>query len=86
MGDQRNQIIKGSPSQYVKLNIGGEFNCQHSKINENLMKTKYFTAISGFLYYTTIRTLTKVDCMLRAMFSGKLEVLTDAEGWILVDR
>jgi len=62
MGDQRNQIIKGSPSQYVKLNIG------------------------GFLYYTTIRTLTKVDCMLRAMFSGKLEVLTDAEGWILVDR
>lgn len=42
--------------------------------------------ISGFLYYTTIRTLTKVDCMLRAMFSGKLEVLTDAEGWILVDR
>lgn len=30
----------------------------------------------GFLYYTTIRTLTKVDCMLRAMFSGKLEVLT----------
>jgi BTB/POZ domain-containing adapter for CUL3-mediated RhoA degradation protein len=24
--------------------------------------------------------------MLRAMFSGKLEVLTDAEGWILLDR
>lgn len=62
MGDQRNQIIKGNPSQYVKLNIG------------------------GFLYYTTIRTLTKVDCMLRAMFSGKLEVLTDAEGWVLIDR
>jgi len=62
MGDQRNQIIKGNPSQYVKLNIG------------------------GFLYYTTIRTLTKVDCMLRAMFSGKLEVLTDSEGWILIDR
>lgn len=45
-----------------------------------------FYVPSGFLYYTTIRTLTKVDCMLRAMFSGKLEVLTDAEGWILVDR
>lgn len=25
MGDQRNQMIKGSPSQYVKLNIGGEW-------------------------------------------------------------
>lgn len=24
--------------------------------------------------------------MLRAMFSGKLEVLTDSEGWILIDR
>ncbi|CAG9803555.1 unnamed protein product [Chironomus riparius] len=62
MGDQRNQVIKGSPSQYVKLNVG------------------------GFLYYTTIRTLTKADCMLRAMFSGKLEVLTDSEGWVLIDR
>ena len=24
--------------------------------------------------------------MLRAMFSGRMEVLTDAEGWILIDR
>lgn len=24
MGDQRNQVIKGSPSQYVKLNVGGK--------------------------------------------------------------
>lgn len=45
-----------------------------------------FHFVLGFLYYTTIRTLTKVDCMLRAMFSGRQEVLTDAEGWILVDR
>ena len=26
------------------------------------------------------------DNMLRAMFSGRMEVLTDAEGWILIDR
>lgn len=38
----------------------------------------------GFLYYTTIRTLTKVDCMLRAMFSGKLEVLTGESSEIFV--
>lgn len=36
--------------------------------------------IGGSLYYTTIGTLTKYNTMLGAMFSGKLEVLTDSEG------
>jgi len=54
--------VKGNPSQYVKLNVGGS------------------------LHYTTIGTLTKHDNMLRAMFSGRMEVLTDADGWILIDR
>ena len=54
-GDQRT-MIKGSPSQYVKLNVGGT------------------------LYYATIGTLTKYDNMLKAMFSGRMEVLTDSEG------
>ena len=48
--------IRGSPSKYVKLNVGGA------------------------LFYTTIDTLTKQDNMLRAMFSGRMEVLTDSEG------
>ncbi|XP_045473398.1 BTB/POZ domain-containing adapter for CUL3-mediated RhoA degradation protein 3 [Harmonia axyridis] len=55
-------VIKGNPSEYVKLNVGGS------------------------LYYTTIGTLTKHDTMLRAMFSGRMEVLADSDGWILVDR
>ncbi|KAF5283182.1 hypothetical protein FQR65_LT02694 [Abscondita terminalis] len=55
-------VIKGSPSQYVKLNVG------------------------GCLHYTTIGTLTKHDTMLRAMFSGRMEVLSDSDGWILIDR
>lgn len=54
--------IKGNPSQYVKLNVGGS------------------------LHYTTIGTLTKHDTMLRAMFSGRMEVLSDSDGWILIDR
>ncbi|XP_041457178.1 BTB/POZ domain-containing adapter for CUL3-mediated RhoA degradation protein 3-like [Lytechinus variegatus] len=54
--------IRGAPSKYVKLNVGGA------------------------LFYTTIDTLTKQDNMLRAMFSGRMEVLTDSEGWILIDR
>lgn len=37
--------------------------------------------VGGRLYYTTIGTLTKHnDTMLSAMFSGRMEVLTDAEG------
>ncbi len=37
--------------------------------------------VGGSLYYTTIGTLTKVpDTMLQAMFSGRMEVLTDSEG------
>ncbi|XP_037774508.1 BTB/POZ domain-containing adapter for CUL3-mediated RhoA degradation protein 3-like, partial [Penaeus monodon] len=40
----------------------------------------------GGLYTPTIGTLTKHDNMLRAMISGRMEVLTDSEGWILIDR
>ena len=42
--------------------------------------------VGGTLFYTTMGTLTKHDNMLRAMFSGRMEVLTDPEGWILIDR
>uniref|UniRef100_A0A915PSA4 BTB domain-containing protein n=1 Tax=Setaria digitata TaxID=48799 RepID=A0A915PSA4_9BILA len=54
--------LAGSPSQYIKLNVGGA------------------------LYQTTISTLTKHDSMLRAMFSGRMEVLTDSDGWVVIDR
>lgn len=37
--------------------------------------------VGGHLFHTTIATLTsKSDTMLQAMFSGRMEVLTDAEG------
>ena len=49
-------IVKGAPTKYVKLNVGGS------------------------LHYVTLGTLTKQDNMLRAMFSGRMEVLTDTEG------
>uniref|UniRef100_S4R2A3 Potassium channel tetramerisation domain containing 10 n=1 Tax=Mus musculus TaxID=10090 RepID=S4R2A3_MOUSE len=35
--------------------------------------------VGGALYYTTMQTLTKQDTMLKAMFSGRMEVLTDSE-------
>lgn len=40
--------------------------------------------VGGALYYTTMQTLTKQDTMLKAMFSGRMEVLTDSEGELLV--
>ncbi|MEE6468774.1 hypothetical protein FKM82_008376 [Ascaphus truei] len=42
--------------------------------------------VGGSLYYTTVQVLTRQDTMLKAMFSGRMEVLTDKEGWILIDR
>lgn len=41
--------------------------------------------VGGALYYTTMQTLTKQDTMLKAMFSGRMEVLTDSEGGQLID-
>nr|XP_023471779.1 BTB/POZ domain-containing adapter for CUL3-mediated RhoA degradation protein 1 isoform X2 [Equus caballus]XP_044602312.1 BTB/POZ domain-containing adapter for CUL3-mediated RhoA degradation protein 1 isoform X2 [Equus asinus] len=42
--------------------------------------------VGGSLHYTTLRTLTGQDTLLKAMFSGRAEVLTDAGGWVLIDR
>lgn len=39
--------------------------------------------VGGSLHYTTVQTLTKQDTMLKAMFSGRMEVLTDSEGMSL---
>ncbi|XP_062241498.1 BTB/POZ domain-containing adapter for CUL3-mediated RhoA degradation protein 2 [Platichthys flesus] len=42
--------------------------------------------VGGTLFYTTLQILTRQDSILKAMFSGKKEVLTDNKGWILIDR
>lgn len=36
--------------------------------------------VGGSIFYTTLDTLCKQDTMLRAMFTGNLEVQTDKEG------
>lgn len=40
--------------------------------------------VGGSLHYTTVQVLTRHDTMLKAMFSGRMEVLTDKEGEIAV--
>nr|XP_054593916.1 BTB/POZ domain-containing adapter for CUL3-mediated RhoA degradation protein 2 [Nothobranchius furzeri] len=42
--------------------------------------------VGGMLFDTTLQVLTKQNSMLKAMFSGKREVFTDKDGWILIDR
>ncbi|XP_048836819.1 BTB/POZ domain-containing adapter for CUL3-mediated RhoA degradation protein 2 [Brienomyrus brachyistius] len=42
--------------------------------------------VGGSLYYSSLQVLTRQDTMLKAMFSGRMEVFTDKEGWILIDR
>nr|XP_060142424.1 BTB/POZ domain-containing adapter for CUL3-mediated RhoA degradation protein 3-like [Globicephala melas] len=42
--------------------------------------------MGGALYYTTMQTLTKQDTRLKAVFSRCIEMLTDSEGWILIDE
>lgn len=36
--------------------------------------------VGGNLFYTTLQVLTRENSMLKAMFSGKMEVFTDKEG------
>lgn len=36
--------------------------------------------VGGSLFYTTIATLTREDSMLKALFSGRMDVKTDDEG------
>ncbi|XP_076832560.1 BTB/POZ domain-containing adapter for CUL3-mediated RhoA degradation protein 2 [Brachyhypopomus gauderio] len=42
--------------------------------------------VGGVLYYSTVQVLTRQETLLRSMFSGKVEVFADKEGWILIDR
>ena len=63
--------------------IAGEKSKQDEK--KGAVPTKYVKLnVGGTLFYTTLGTLTKrADSMLRAMFSGRMEVLTDTEGTVL---
>uniref|UniRef100_A0A1I8AF14 BTB domain-containing protein n=1 Tax=Steinernema glaseri TaxID=37863 RepID=A0A1I8AF14_9BILA len=42
--------------------------------------------VGGSLFHTTVGTLVKYDSMFRAMFSGRLDVMTDSDGFVLIDR
>ncbi|PAA76920.1 hypothetical protein BOX15_Mlig024088g3 [Macrostomum lignano] len=49
--------------------------CQYVKLN-----------VGGYKYYTSVATLLKQESMLSAMFSGRMNIFTDSEGWVMIDR
>ncbi|XP_043942254.1 BTB/POZ domain-containing adapter for CUL3-mediated RhoA degradation protein 1 isoform X1 [Protopterus annectens] len=66
----------------VQHRVGAAFDLKPLNPSSKYVKLN----VGGSLHYTTVQTLTKQDTMLKAMFSGRMEVLTDSEGWILIDR
>ncbi|CAJ0579099.1 unnamed protein product, partial [Mesorhabditis spiculigera] len=42
--------------------------------------------VGGALYQTSMQTLNKRDTMLKTMFSGRIPIRRDTEGWVLIDR
>ena len=67
--------------------IGGTSSTSENSKLRNANPSQYVKLnVGGSLHYTTIGTLTKHDNMLRAMFSGRMEVLTDSEKRQVYDR
>jgi BTB/POZ domain-containing adapter for CUL3-mediated RhoA degradation protein len=58
--------------------------CKSGTFNKDMKYVKL--NVGGTLFMTTVQTLTKYDTMLRAMFNGGLEVLTDREGALVISR
>lgn len=76
-GDQLNSNNNTNPSHNpVKL--------MHSlsPLNQRYVKLN----IGGYLYTTSIDTLTREDNMLRAMLMGRLDICCDSEGFVIIDR
>ncbi|XP_006811229.1 BTB/POZ domain-containing adapter for CUL3-mediated RhoA degradation protein 3-like [Saccoglossus kowalevskii] len=79
--------MSGEPHSRPQPRLSSSSSTMEAAATATVSPSKYVKLnVGGALYYTTLDTLTKQDNMLRAMFSGRMEVLTDSEGWILIDR
>ncbi len=81
-------ILSKDNSNNSNNNNNNNNNSGSNETTTTKVPTKYVKLnVGGALFYTTLGTLTKrSDSMLRAMFSGRMDVLTDADGWVLIDR
>lgn len=69
---QADPVLSISSTECPKVN---------SYIQRDMAESKYVRLnVGGTLYYSTVHVLTRQDTLLKSMFSGKMEVLTDKEG------
>ena len=55
--------------------------CIEGRLTQLRLSNEYVKLnVGGTLFYTTVGTLTKRDGMLRAMFSGRMEIHKDEDG------
>lgn len=74
-------LLLNLDAEYVKLYTFYFLFVLLTRMQPQISHPKYAKLnIGGSLFYTTIGTLTKHDTMLKAMFSGRMKVLTDTEG------
>lgn len=90
MNSARGSIVSGTYSNSISNHQNNPTNGHNpvklvhamSPLNHRYVKLN----VGGRLFSTSIDTLTRQDNMLRAMFSGRIDVSTDSEGYILIDR
>ena len=85
----RKPAPKTKSSRSASRNRARSSSAKDEEIRESLERLKsqgkYVKLnVGGSLYCTTLGTLTKHDNMLRAMFSGRMELETDDEGMYTV--
>ena len=71
---------------YPPSNIPGCQELYKTQVQVQVQVQCALVQVSIVIMFECSGTLTKHDNMLRAMFSGRMEVLTDSDGWILIDR
>lgn len=78
--------IKGVQQQHNHQQPHQMSSSQNQQMSTHASQRYVKLNVGGRLFSTSLDTLTKQDNMLRAMFSGRLDVSTDADGYILIDR
>ena len=73
-----------TPEPQIDLDDSIPYDEEVEEILDKLrLRSKYVKLnVGGTLFTTTVTTLTKQDNMLRAMFSGRMELQTDEEGML----
>ncbi len=87
-GDHLQKLkMSSSTAALASLGLHSSTSASANKLTSLTPNHRYVKLnVGGRLFSTSIDTLTKQDNMLRAMFSGRLDLTTDLDGYVLIDR